>query len=579
MSLLKIIRKRDCLFGLFFLVFIYPLAIYALGEPIFAFRVHGVEDPIKTSIESKLQSNLNSLPKPLSAPKILTLTQDNQHSILSILQAYGFYHAQVNKTLVHLNYYWEATYCIDPGPPILIRHVQIILTGEGAYEPYFRETLNKTPLKSGQVFTIKNYNLTKQLLFTISEEEGYLRAQLTQHTVFIDLAHNTADINLRFDTGPRYFFGPVHFNKTPLNEQFLQRFVPFKQGESYSATKILKFQESLANSNYFSDVSIQPDLSNACACEVPIQTQVCMRKKYQYTFGVGYGTDTGVRGLSGWDWRYVTDTGQQFSTLLQLSQVQQLISAIYSIPGAHPLTEQYNINASVFDNSLPQSRSETDQVGVNYVKTMDKWQQTIALNYQVVNFSINKEPYQLSRILTPSITWVYTSLDNLIFPNHAQKFSFRIQGASQNFLSDNNLLQLEAFDKFIYTFSPGPRVLLRGDVGYSVVDKLDSLPLTMQFIAGGTQSIRGYTYQSLGPGRYLTVGSIEAQQHLFSKLYAVGFYDIGNAYNIMGDSLMSGTGAGLMWASPIGPLELTLGKALSKPGEPTLVQFSMGPDL
>ena len=560
------------------ILFQFPTAVHALGQPVFASHIKGIEGPLKLAVETRLNAAMANQVQPLTPTTILKCYEDNTRIILKTLQAYGYYRASISKELVHLNDYWEAIYTIQAGPPLRITHLKFQIIGEGEYERYFQELLTKLPLHQHEVMSIENYNKTKQLLFTTAEQQGYLKAQLIQHTICIDLTSYTADITIIFDTGPRYYFGPVNFNSTPLNEKFLQRFISFKQGEPYSSTKLLKFQESLTNSNYFTDVSVEPDL-NPDAYEVPLKTKVSMRKKYQYTFGLGYGTDTGVRAILGWDWRYVTTTGQQLSTLLQLSQVQRLINATYSIPGSNPLTEQYNINSSGFDNILPHGRSQTYQMGVNYVKTLEKWQQIISLNYQLGRFTLNNQPYQATHILTPAITWTYTDTDNLIFASRAQKFNFRIQGASKNILSDNNLIQTEIYDKIIHTFQFGQRVLVRGDLGYSVVNDLTSLPLTLQFVAGGTQSVRGYPYQSLGPGRYLTVGSVELQQPLFYKIYATGFYDIGNAYNNGNASLMSGAGLGLMWASPIGALELTIGKALNKKGQPTLIQFSMGPDL
>lgn len=34
-----------------------------------------------------------------------------------------------------------------------------------------------------------------------------------------------------------------------------------------------------------------------------------------------------------------------------------------------------------------------------------------------------------------------------------------------------------------------------------------------------------------------------------------------------------------MYASPIGPIEITVARALSKEGQPLRIQFTMGPDL
>ena len=100
----------------------------------------------------------------------------------------------------------------------------------------------------------------------------------------------------------------------------------------------------------------------------------------------------------------------------------------------------------------------------------------------------------------------------------------------------------------------------------------------MLFYAGGSQNIRGYAYQSLGPGRYLLVGSIEYQHRLIRNFYGALFFDAGNAVNDFPIHLQKGAGIGLVWASPLGPLELTAGKALDIPSHPIRFQFTMGFD-
>jgi translocation and assembly module TamA len=133
------------------------------------------------------------------------------------------------------------------------------------------------------------------------------------------------------------------------------------------------------------------------------------------------------------------------------------------------------------------------------------------------------------------------------------------------------------------------RLLLRGDVGYTVINDINLLPTSLSFYAGGAQSIRGFSYEAMGPARYLTVGSIEYQHLIVENWYWATFYDFGNAYNHFFTSgqpspnfhgfLQQGAGFGVVWRSPIGPLEITLGKALSMAGQPMQIQFTMGPEL
>ncbi len=71
-------------------------------------------------------------------------------------------------------------------------------------------------------------------------------------------------INLQLATGPRYYFGSVHYNQNPFDTSFLNRFVPFQQGQPYSTDQLINFQNALSNSNYFQQISVNgvPDKAN-----------------------------------------------------------------------------------------------------------------------------------------------------------------------------------------------------------------------------------------------------------------------------------------------------------------------------
>ncbi|WP_054695204.1 BamA/TamA family outer membrane protein [Geotalea toluenoxydans] len=96
----------------------------------------------------------------------------------------------------------------------------------------------------------------------------------------------------------------------------------------------------------------------------------------------------------------------------------------------------------------------------------------------------------------------------------------------------------------------------RAKVGLTLLnDPMADLPASLRFFAGGDQSVRGYSYKSLGPrdatgevvgGRHLLVGSIELERALFKDWGLSVFYDIGNASTV---SLPSNYTAAPGWGS------------------------------
>ena len=99
----------------------------------------------------------------------------------------------------------------------------------------------------------------------------------------------------------------------------------------------------------------------------------------------------------------------------------------------------------------------------------------------------------------------------------------------------------------------------------------------MRFTAGGTQSVRGYSYQSLGPGKYLLTNSIEYQRRIKGNWFAGIFHDMGNAFNTLKHAnLQQSVGVGIIWQSPIGTMELDLAQSTTQSHKKPMVQFSIG---
>ena len=386
----------------------------------------------------------------------------------------------------------------------------------------------------------------------------------------------------------------VSFQKNPLSDAFLQRFVPFKTGSRYTPAMSEQLQNNLSNSGYFQQVDVTPETAKATDKIIPVQVNITPKPRQQYIFGAGYGTDTGPRLSLGSNWNYVTDTGHRLTMMARLSQVQNTAITKYTIPGNNPLEDQYNANASLTTNNISQGSSQVQQVGSGYSHTHDGWQRNLNLSYQIERYSFDQDPYQTSHLLLPSLTFQKTVSDNPLFPTRGNSFNFMLQGAKEGVVSDTDLIQSRLQEKWLFPVTEQSQILLRTDLGYTSIHDQNLLPLSLSFFAGGAQSVRGYGYNELGPGRYLIVTSFEYRHKIVGDWYGQSFMDLGNAFNNLPDggegglqsklgaiynSLQRGVGVGVGWNSPVGPMQLSIAKAVNATGQPNRIQFNMGASL
>jgi translocation and assembly module TamA len=119
-------------------------------------------------------------------------------------------------------------------------------------------------------------------------------------------------------------------------------------------------------------------------------------------------------------------------------------------------------------------------------------------------------------------------------------------------------------------------VALRGLVGQASGVGVFGLPPDQRFYAGGSATVRGYRYQTLGPqfadqkptgGTAIATGTVEVRQRILSSYGVVGFVDVGQV-SANGAPFTSnwhaGAGVGARYYTPIGPIRLDVAVPLNK---------------
>jgi translocation and assembly module TamA len=112
------------------------------------------------------------------------------------------------------------------------------------------------------------------------------------------------------------------------------------------------------------------------------------------------------------------------------------------------------------------------------------------------------------------------------------------------------------------------------------------VPEALRFRAGGDDSVRGYAYRSLGPvtagtigsGNSLLTASLEVARPITAAmptLWGAVFVDAGQAADTFAALRPAvGTGVGVRWRSPVGPLKIDIARGLEV--QQWRLHFSMG---
>ena len=309
-------------------------------------KIEGVDGDLLKNVKAHLTILQYQDHAQANTRMVKRLHKDASTEIQSALQPFGYYQATVKKKLAQQEQHWVAHYTILLGPATTVTKLAIDISGSGKDLPAFQHWQQQFPLPVSATLVHSQYEDAKKRLLNIAAEQGFLQAKLLQHEVIVEPKSNSASITLSFDTGPRFQFGEVEFLQDILTPELLQKYLPFRHGDPFQTKQLIQLQRLLADSNYFAQVDVQPRTDQPQGLEIPIEVKLTPRKATSYTFGLGFGTDTGPRAKTGVDYRRLNRRGHQLSADLHLSPILSKASLDYRIPLRDPVKEHLSISPS-----------------------------------------------------------------------------------------------------------------------------------------------------------------------------------------------------------------------------------------
>lgn len=556
--------------------------------PRVAVQIEGLDEPTANSVRASLTLERQQDNPRLSDARIKALHQDAAKEMQPALQALGYYRARIDSDLRRDGPQWQAQYRIDPGAKLVLGAFSVTVSGAGRAELALQKVLREFPLKTGDVLVHARYEDGKKRLRAIAMELGYFEAKLVRHEIKVDLKVYEASGRIEMETGPRYRFGAVQFPETVIAPEFLQRLVPFKENDPYVFAKVLALQKALNDTGYFANAEVTPARAAARERRVPIVVRLSENKRYRYSAGLGFSTDTGPRVAGNWEGRYLTRYGHTANVQAKLSPVLSEALARYLLPNIHGRDTQLEFTAVALRRDLDTSKSLSARLGVGYSNIVWGWNQTFSVNYLIENFEVGSQGETTSQFLVPGVIWRRTVTDDPLFTRKGWKMSVDVQAASDSVISDASFARIRVYAKYIHALSDRDRLILRGDGGALSVSDFEKLPPLLRFFAGGDVSVRGFGFEDLGPkdrsdkvigGRYLAVGSVEYEHYFLEKWGAAVFADAGNAFNNFGENMAYGVGVGARWRSPVGLVRADAAMGSFDGSNTFRLHIVLGPDL
>ncbi|MCR6495025.1 autotransporter assembly complex protein TamA [Thermomonas sp. S9] len=486
---------------------------------------------------------------------------------------------------------------ITPGLPVRVRGFDVAVDGPGRSDSTVVDALQAFQPRPGQVLDHARYEASKAQVAGALAHHGYFDTQLVQHRVEVTRAAHAADIALRWDSGPRFAFGPAQFTQTPqavVWPRLLDRLVPWTPGAPYDEAQVDRLRQSLQALDYFALVDVQADPAAASDGRVPVQVQLTPAKRSLYSAGLSYGTVSGTGVSLGIERRYLNRRGHKALAQIDWAQKRKTATVQYRIPAFAWLDGWYTASLQAADEQTAYVNSRRLELVAGRTGQYSKrlaLSATLHLLRERWAYYVLTKPtpsFQFASFVFPELRGDYIDVDNRLAPRRGGGLGLTLRGGRGG---NASFTQLHARAQWFHGLDADSRLIVRGELGHTFTRDVLDLPPSLRFYAGGDRSVRGYGWHELGP-RILTSGgpyytgapnvvtaSLEYERYFKGPWGAAVFVDTGNAFAGRAPGLRTGVGLGLRWRSPVGPVRIDIARGLNAPDSPLSLYLNIGPDL
>ncbi|MEA2777767.1 MAG: translocation and assembly module TamA [Acetobacteraceae bacterium] len=448
-------------------------------------------------------------------------------------------------------------------------------------------------LEPGQPAMAANVLAAQARLSDAIRADGYPLAKVPVPAATLHPDQNRLDVDFQPEVGPKADIGPISVSGLKdMNESFVRQRLLLHQGDPFSPQVIEAARQDLSTIGVFSVVRAEPASVLDPNGQLPIAFDLTERPLHAVDVGAAYSTDLGVNLTTAWHDRNLFGNAEQ----LNLTAGIQTGGDAVTKPG-------YQVGAQFIKPDFL-ARDQALEIDLNAIKqSLQAYEQTALLEKIAINRKLSPHWFvsvglsgEQESILQEDVTRHfnlvgipasirYDSTTSLLDPTDGIRATLSVTPTQSlgNPGATFFISQL-AGSTYLDVFSDGRSVVaLRGILGKVSGAGVFDLPPDQRFYAGGSATVRGYRFQTLGPqfadrkptgGTAISTGTVELRQRILGSYGVVGFVDVGQVTSNgapFTSNWHAGAGVGARYYTPIGPIRLDVAVPLNKlPGGDTL---------
>jgi len=582
------------------------LAAIDPSQPLrYSYRLEGLGD----ATDSTLISRFNALSvlragehDPANVAQIRRRGRTDATLLDELLRARGYYDSRTRLDFRAGSTAAEimAILAANPGDPYLLGTID--LDGLDSNEPGTADLRALFTVKPGDRADIDTINAATDALRTGLLDRGYPFADVSEPVLVVEHERHSATLNMTVETGGYRRIGKIFVNPdAPFDASHVAVISRFSPGDPYNQEDIVDLNRALVATGLVSQITITPR-PGATDGLVDLDLHLGRAPVHTIAGELGYGTGEGLRVEASWQHRNFFKPEGALTLRGVLGQQEQSVTA--SMRRANFGRRDRVLNVELSAANLDQPAYQANIAGIsaslerqtNLIFQKD-WTWSLGAELKISDerdlYGADLTPRRRTYLVAALPTGIaYDDSDDLLDPRKGFRLGARVSPELSLQGSAFGYIRLQFDGSYYLQASERVTIAGRARLGTIVGASRDRIAPTRRFYAGGGGSVRGYSYQAIGPrdanndplgGRSLGELSLEARFRFgtANQFGVVPFIDAGTISSQPWPSIREmrvGAGLGFRYYSNFGPIRIDVGTPLNpQPGDSRIgVYVSLG---
>ncbi len=465
-------------------------------------------------------------------------------------------------------------------------------------------------IKKDDVFERKKVIESIQAITDVFADQGYAFAKINPITSENTKDH-IIDLSIDISLNKKVYINRITIvGNTRTQDEVIRREIGIAEGGLYSNTELDESIKKIKRLGFFSDVKMEVSKLKDFNDRINLHFSVEETKTGTFSIGISHSNSSGPAFNVGIKESNFLGTGNTLNAALSNSKAVQEINFYFSDP--YFTENKHSISYGVFTKSidganLDVSSYKTDEKGFNLGYGIPITENTrIGIDLRASSRDITcgttfASTHEVSQCASgdktevkTNIRWSNNTLNNFNYPTEGTKNNFSFDLTLP--IADFQYYKLDTSHKSYYPLGNDITWKINGSLGLAQGYGDKDLPFFKRYYSGGSSSVRGFDFNSLGTtysdGKakggelsFLAGTSVISPMKFINdskNMRMSAFIDAGSveekATNVSFDKVRMSTGVAFSWLTPVGPLGIYAATPIiKKSGDKTRTfEFTLG---